>query len=82
MTRIVTTAFTLNLPEGQKPFVVGAKLEGADAEHWYSQAHSEELDEAPAVDAEVKPKGRKAKPEVEAPAVDAEPQATGNEATA
>lgn len=82
MTRIVTKAFTLNLPEGQTKFEVGAKLEGADAEHWYSLAHSEELEEAPAVDAEVKPKGRKAKPEVEAPAVDAEPQATGNEATA
>ncbi len=76
MTRIVTTAFTLNLPEGQTKFEVGAKLEGADAEHWYSLAHSEELDEAPAVDAEVKHKGRKAKPEVEAPAVDAE--ATGD----
>ena len=82
MTRIVTKAFTLNLPEGQKPFVVGAKLEGADAEHWYSLAHSEELDEAPAVDAEVKPKGRKAKPEVEAHAVDAEAPDAGAEATA
>lgn len=82
MTRIVTKAFTLNLPEGPSKFEVGAKLEGADAEHWYSQAHSEELEEAPAVDAEVKPKGRKAKPEVEAPAVDAEAPDAGAEATA
>jgi hypothetical protein len=43
MTRIVTKAFTLNLPEGQKPFVVGDKLEGTDADHWYSQSFSDEL---------------------------------------
>ena len=45
MTRIVTTAFTLNLPEGQTKFEVGAKLEGANAEHWYAQAHSKEVAE-------------------------------------
>lgn len=82
MTRIVTKAFTLNSPDGQKSFEVGAKLKGADAEHWYSLAHSEELEEAPAVDAEAKPKGRKAKPETEAPAVDAEASGAGAEVTA
>lgn len=48
MKRIVTKAFTLNRPEGLTAFSVGDDLNGADADHWYAQAHSKEVDEATA----------------------------------
>lgn len=53
MKRIVTEAFTLNLPEGQQAFSVGDELSGAEAEHWYAQAYSKEVAEAAAPAAEV-----------------------------
>lgn len=48
MKRIVTEAFTLNRPEGLTAFSVGDDLTGADAGHWYAQAHSKEVAEATA----------------------------------
>lgn len=74
MTRIVTKAFTLNLPEGAKKFEVGAKLKGTDAEHWYSKAHSDELAEEKAETAAEK-KAREKAEKAAAEAAEAEAKA-------
>ncbi|MEN6629826.1 MAG: hypothetical protein ABFC42_09285 [Sulfuricella sp.] len=44
MARIVTKPFILNSSIGEKkPFAVGDIVEGDEAEHWYVQAHSDEI---------------------------------------
>lgn len=48
MARIVTKAFVLTLPNGEKQqFAAGEQVTDKQAEHWYVAAHTEEL-QAPA----------------------------------
>lgn len=58
MKRIVTEAFTLNHPEGLTAFSVGDDLTGADAEHWYAQAHSKEVAETAKAETAAEKKAR------------------------
>lgn len=58
MARIVTAAFVLNLPEGLRPFSVGEKLEGANADHWYAKEFSEEIPEAAKAETAAEKKAR------------------------
>ena len=66
MARIVTKPFSLNLPGADiKQFAVGEKLEGAEAEHWYAKAHSDEISEEAKAETAAEKKAReKAEKEV------------------
>jgi hypothetical protein len=65
---IVKKAFTLNLPTGQVAFAAGVhSVDEATAEHWYVQAHSEVLTEAPSTPAVVASVVKEVKQEAPAP---------------
>lgn len=60
-TRTITKAFELNQADGTKVlFAEGDQVEGEQADHWYVQAHSEEV--------EVTSKGKAKPAPVEPPA--------------
>lgn len=84
MKRIVTKAFSLNRPEGLTAFSVGDDLTGADAEHWYAQAHSKEVPEEakPETAAEKKAREKAEKAAAEAQAETAAAELAAKEAAA
>lgn len=52
MARIVKKDFTLNRAGVLTSFKVGDTIDGEDADHWFAQAHSEEI---PVVEAKAEP---------------------------